>query len=248
MVGSGTGGADALVLAEGQDEVLDGDKVVAHGGPADAGLLDEGLEVATEHLLRAAAHLRLPGDETIDEADRRGGVDASLGQDAEREGVLLLEHGLAQVLGLDDLLLRVGGDLRRQYDRFPRALGELVLRDLLGTVRGHAGRHLGAKRARGTKPAEAGRASRSHRVAVAADGGRDDATARDGRGHGRHRDPRHTRAREVSVRQKGVEGSGWFGVTTQTWYRRFKIRCIRFLLVEIRGGGDPLAHSRLLSL
>ena len=102
-----------------------------------ASRLDERLEVAAENLLRAAAHLGLSRDETVDESDGGGGVRARLGEDAEREGVVLLEERLAQVFGLDDLLLRVGGDLGSQYDRLPRALRELVLGDLLLALRAH---------------------------------------------------------------------------------------------------------------
>ena len=113
------------------------------------------------------------------------------------------------MLSLHDLLLRAGGDLRRQHDRLPRALGELVLRDLLrAAVRVSADGDTGAKRARrGAKP------TRSHSVRAATDDGRrGDVTTRDGRNrarcHGGQRDPRHTRARRVVCGGRGGEGRG----------------------------------------
>ena len=197
--------AEAVVRGGGEHQVLDGDEVVPHLRLLPPRVVHQGLEVSSEHLLRATAHLRLPVDEAIDEA--RGGdrVGARLSHDAHRERILLLEERLAQVFRLHDLLLRVGRDLGREHDGLPGALGELVLRNLLlraavgaGRAGAAARRRAGDARRRGERPRGGGSPANGGRA------GKRHGRRRLARHHRRHRERERLERRGGGRRERGT--------------------------------------------
>jgi len=128
------------VLRQRQHQVLHAHKRVPHLGLDLHGARDAALQVAPQHLLRAAAALaRLAADEGVRLVQDAGGVRPRLADDAARQAVGLLQQRLEQVLRLHDLLRVGGGDLGGGDDGLPRLFRELVLGDALAARAGGAG-------------------------------------------------------------------------------------------------------------